>query len=116
MNKKEIKTNNFLDKVREYVPEFRSIEKEEAVDMTDGEHYIMGTLKRFAENAVNEKNQIVLKEIAIFLDRCWNLGEYEIHNAVMVSFFEKFSNKSFKVMKSYLSPLLLEEAEFYRKQ
>lgn len=116
MSRKEINASNFLHKVREYVPEFRSVEKEEAVDNDTGEHYIMGALKRFAKNLVKKKNEAVLKKISIFLDECWSNGEYEVHNAVMVSFFEDFPDRSFKVIKPYLSSILMEESEHYRNQ
>ena len=116
MGKKEINNKNFLDKLRIYVPEFKNIEKEEAVDVEDGVHYIMEVLKKFADYNIKRKNFNILRKIANFLDICWKFGEYEVHNAVMVSFFESLSQKNFDVIKTFLSKTLHKETEHYKKQ
>lgn len=115
MTIKEIKKYNFLTKVIQYVPEFEKIKEKNLLHEAAGEHYIMGLLQDLAEHSTNG-NMALLKKIAIFLDKCWKNGEYEIHNAVMVSFFESLSSKTLKAIKKYLSPLLLEESEYYLEQ
>ena len=113
---KIIDENNFLSNLRRYVPEFKEIEREEGVESGDGVDYVMGVLSKFAEEANQANNIRLLRKISKFLDKCWNRGEYQVHNAVMVSFFESLTDESFKKISLFLDDVLLEEAKHYRKQ
>jgi|SRR3989344_2163534 len=112
--KQKITSRNLLKNIRFFIPEFITIEKKEAVDEADEEHYVMSILNKFAEEVVLQKNVAILKKIAYLLNECWKIGEFPVQNAIIVSFFEGLSQKSFHAIKPLLSKSLTAEAEHYR--
>ena len=47
--KQKITSRNLLKNIRFFIPEFITIEKKEAVDEADEEHYVMSILNKFAD-------------------------------------------------------------------
>lgn len=111
----KIKRKNLLNKLRENLPEFKSIEKKESIEPSDEPNYIMVILNKFLTHYLRRQNREILTRMGKFLDECWTNAERDIQNTLMVSFFESLSERSYNRIKPYLSPNTLKEVDHYKK-
>ncbi len=75
--------NSILQRLREFVPEFKS-----TFDEDDGIYPILGDLGNFlVDNAKNEK---IVKKVMLFASDALENGGKETENAIILQVFDKF--------------------------
>lgn len=92
------------------LPEFDDLFKEE---YSIGPTFHFSDLRRYTEEAVKDKDNIKLKKIGNLLNECWDNGDDDITNAIMVSYFEHLSNKAVKTLYNFINKELKKDAQDY---
>ena len=92
------------------LPDFDDLYKEE---YSIGPTFHFSDLRRYTEKAVKNKDNAKLKKIGELLNECWNNGDDDITNAIMVTYFEHLSGKVVKTIYKFINYELRKEAQDY---
>ncbi len=101
--------HNLTEQLLKHIPEFKKIYEREKEYHDIGIHIVMGDFYRLAEEAIQNKNDALTKKIADFINKCYEEGDEDVHNALIVSFFESMETKALAKFYHYLTKKLAKE-------
>lgn len=101
--------NSISQKLKEFVPEFRSVFDEE-----DGNYPILGDLGNYLVN--NAKDSRVVEKVMLFVGDALENGGPETENAIILQVFDKFYDETGSVdnLEKFLPKNIIKKLQKYK--